>query len=547
MTPSASPQNTPARAWRWLWLAPVLAAAVAAVYFFRPGTPQERPALFTVRRGPLTISVTERGTIENREKEIVKNRVEGRTTVVWLIEEGTVVKEGDLLMELDASQFKEDRIEQEIKVQNSEAALIQAQESLAITRNQAEADIEEAERNVRFAKLDLTKYTEGDYPVSLQQAESEITLAGEELRNAEDRYTWSTNLAARGYITQMELLSDELAVKRKRIDLETAIKNRDVLVAYQHERDLEELTSLVKQAKMALERMHRKTRADIIKAESDLRARESEHERQKSKLDNIVTQIEACRITAPAAGMVVYASSGQSRRYRRMEPLTVGSEVSERQELFHLPTSEQMNADVRVQESSLRKVALGQPVRITVDAVPGRVYAGTLTHIPVLPDATRAWLNPDLKIYACEVQLRDGSEDLRPGMSCRAEIIVKELPDAVFVPVQCVLRVGHQPTAYVYADGQTVARPVTIGMDNGRMVHVIDGLTAGEQVLLAPPLAHAVAPSALPSPEPEETPAAQQDAAPAQPRDNASQPAAPAEGKRRGKPEPTPSPTAPSA
>lgn len=488
---SSNPDPVPrriSRGLRWLLLLPV---ALLAVHLGRPGARDTQEPLFTVRRGPLIISVTERGSIENREKEIVKSGVAGRTAIVSLIDEGAVVKKGDLLVELNASSFEEERIEQEIRTQNSEAALIQAQESLAITRNQAEADMEEAELRFRFAELDLTKYREGDYPMSLQKADSQITLAGEELRNAEDRHAWSTNLAAQGYITQAELLSDELALKRKRIDLETAIKDRGVLVQYRHDRDLQELESAVRQTRMAMERTRRKTRADMVKAEADLRARESEHERQKSRLAKTLSQIEACRIVAPADGMVVYATSGQGRGYRGGEPLKIGTEVTERQELIHLPTSRDMNVSIRVQESSLRKISVGQRVRVTVDAVPGRIYRGVLTHIPVLPDATRAWLNPDLKIYACEAQLEGGAQDLRPGMSCRAEIVVEELADVVFVPVQCILRVNHLPTAHVYAGGSVEKRTVVMGMDNGRMLHVIEGLLPGEQVLLNPPLADA--------------------------------------------------------
>jgi HlyD family secretion protein len=506
MTQSSSTRKERRRAPRALWLILLLPAILAIAHFGRPGKSKEAQALFTVARGPLTISVTERGSIDNREKEIVKSNVEGRTTIVSVVDEGTVVKKGDLLIELDASSLGEGRIEQEIKLQNAEAALIQAQESLAIAINQAEADTEEAGLKVRFAVLDLKKYKEGDYPVSLQTAESEITLASEELRNAEDRYGWSTNLADQGYITQIELMTDELAMKRKRIDLSTAAQNRDVLVKYQHDRDLQELESAAKQAEMALERIRRKARADVVKAEADLRARESEHERQQSKLQKIVDQIAACRITAPADGMVVYASSGDGRRYRGGEPLKVGSEVSERQELIHLPTSDALNASIRVQESSLRKVAVGQRALITVDAVPGRVYRGTLTSIPMLPDATRAWLNPDLKVYNCVVELENGAKDLRPGMSCRGEIIVDELPEAVFVPVQCVLRVNGQATAYVASGDSTDKRPIAVGMDNGRMIHVREGLAPGEQVLLTPPLADASVtvseePEVLPEPE----------------------------------------------
>jgi len=60
-------------------------------------------ATFAVQQGPLTISVLEAGTIKAREQIIIKNELEGRTQILTLIEEGTRVKKGDLLVELDGA------------------------------------------------------------------------------------------------------------------------------------------------------------------------------------------------------------------------------------------------------------------------------------------------------------------------------------------------------------------------------------------------------------------------------------------------------------
>ncbi|MFQ6036768.1 MAG: efflux transporter periplasmic adaptor subunit, partial [Sedimentisphaerales bacterium] len=79
--------------------------------------PASNFATFVARRGPLTISVLESGTIKAREQIIIKNEVEGRTSIITLIPEGTRVKKGDLLVELDASALEDAKIDQEIRVQ----------------------------------------------------------------------------------------------------------------------------------------------------------------------------------------------------------------------------------------------------------------------------------------------------------------------------------------------------------------------------------------------------------------------------------------------
>lgn len=452
------------------------------------GVETSKNPLFTVERGPLTISITENGTIQNREKVVIESEVEGRNTIVFLEEEGKMVEEGDLLVKLDSSSLEDSQLDQEIGVQNADASLIQARENLAIAKNQAKADIEQAELDLKFARLDLKKYDEGEYPMELQQSKSAITLAEEELKNSEDQYDWSKRLAEKGYITGVELKGDELAVERKQIDLQTAREELKLLEKYTHGKKLEELNSAVSQAEMALERIERKAKADVVNAEADLRAKESQYQREKNKLDRINEQIEKCTITAPNDGMVVYAQTGGRRRHRNEEPLDVGQDVSERQELIYLPKTSRMDAQIQIQESSLTKLKEGLPAKVEIDALEGEVVAGTLTKIAILPDATRSWLNPDLKVYNCVIQLENTDADLRPGMSCRATIIIREYSDALYVPVQSVVKVDGRPTVYVEEGAEIKPQPVEIGMDNNRMVHVLSGLSEGQQVSLTPPL-----------------------------------------------------------
>ncbi len=434
----------------------------------------------------MLISVTESGTIRNRQRMLIKSEVEGTTTILFLIPEGTSVRKGDLLVELDSSKLEDNKTQQQITVMNAEASYIRARENLAVTQSQAQSDIEKAELACKFAELDLKKYIEGDHPRALQKAQADINIAREELERAQDRLDWSHKLAEKDYITRNELQADELATKRAQINLSLANTDLQLLMDYTHQRTLDQLNSDLEQANQALERIKRKASADIIQAQAELTARESEYERQKANLEKTVTQIEKCRIYAPADGMVVYATTGQTRR--RSEPLEEGQQVRERQELIYLPTDNAMVVETRIHEASLRKVRQDMPVRVTVDAVPGVVFWGRVGKIGLLPDAQSAWLNPDLKVYSAEVFIDGEHDSLRPGMSCHAEIIVEQYPDALYVPVQSVVRVEGTPVVYLAGIKGPMITPVRIGLDNNRVIHILEGLKAGQQVLLSPPL-----------------------------------------------------------
>lgn len=446
-------------------------------------------ATFRARKGPLTISVVESGTIKSFEQVSLKCEVEGSTTLIFLIPEGTRVQKGDLLVELDASGLQDDLIQQQISVDNAEADFIGARESLAVAKNQAESDISEAELNYQFAQEDVKQYVEGTHPQEVKEKESDITLAREELESAAEDLKWSERLYKEKYISQSELETDRLTHHRAQLDWELAVASLELLQEYTSKRSLAELESDVDQKKMALERVKLQANADIVQAEADLKAKQTELRQQRSKLEKIERQLANTKIVAPRDGLVVYATSVQGGgRHRHTEPLQEGQAVRERQELIYLPSAESMMAEVQVHESSLEKVRVGLPARVMVDALPEQVFVGRISNIAPLPDAQSAWLNPDLKVYPTQIRLEGSHPELRTGMNCQAEIIVEQHADVLYVPVQAVVRVGSEPTVYLRDGDDFLPRPIEIGLDNNSMVRVLAGLEPGQEVSLTPPL-----------------------------------------------------------
>ena len=470
----------------------MLASAIILKLFVgKDKNPKNDMPTFVVKQGPLRINIIESGTIKARQQVIIKSEVEGRTTILSLVPEGTLAQNGDLLIELDASKLLDDKIDQEIKVQNSDAAFIRARENLAVAKNQAQSDKDKALLSLKFARLDLEKYidpNEGEYSNQLMEAKIRITLAEEELQRAQEKLKWSKRLHGDKYISQTELQEDKIAANKADLDLELTKSDLNLLQKFTYKRELAQLESDVKQAQMALDRTERKAKADVIQAEADLRAKESEFKRQKDKLKKVEEQIEKTKIYAPADGLVIYATSARGGWRGNEEPLDEGQEIRERQELIYLPTALSMKAEVKIHEASMKKIELGLRTTVKVDALPGKVFTGSVGKIAPLPNAQMIWLNPDLKVYNTEIFLDNEDEDLLTGMSCKAEIIIEEYKNATYIPLQSIVRVKGRPTVYVVTESDIESRGIEIGLDNNRMVRVIKGLAPGERVLLAPPL-----------------------------------------------------------
>jgi len=249
------------------------------------------------------------------------------------------------------------------------------------------------------------------------------------------------------------------------------------------------LNSRLRKAERAHVRVAWQNKSTVRQVESELRARSREYERATNRLAELDVQIEKSKICAPTNGIVLYASTVQiSRRQWWVKPLAVGATVVERQDLIYIPLESGMVVETMVPEASLTKVSKGMVAKIKIDAFPGRLFDGKLVKIGVLPDGQSSSLNPDLKLYKCEIECDFQNVTIRPGMSCDVELIKESYDKAMYVPVQCVVRENGVPMLYVHKNGVWTSQVVRVGFDNNRMIHILDGVKVGSEVMLAPPI-----------------------------------------------------------
>jgi len=385
--------------------------------------------------------------------------------------------------ELDATPLVQERIQQAIALDNAEAALVKARQNLQIQESQNASDVARAEQAVTFAEQDIEMFVEGERASELEAARQAVGLAREETQRARDQLEWSEKLAERGFLTSTELEADRIAESRATVALEQAERELDLLERYRMPRREAELRAALEEARRERERVGLQAAAQIVDFEAAVRSATSIRSLEAEKLARLDDQIDKARLRAPRDGFVVYA-----RRDRDDPPIQEGSEVREREEILSIPSSDGMLADVKLHESVIEKVRLGMPCTLTVDAVPGLELAGRVDSLALLPDRQSRWLNPNLRVYHCEIEVLDADERLRPGMSCSVEILIERVEDALYVPVQAVFSEGGESFAYVDTADGPERRAVVTGSYNDLWVQVVEGLDEGETVLLRAPV-----------------------------------------------------------
>ncbi len=514
---------------RRLLLILIFVAVVAAIGIFgflrqrKSGSDNSDPStgLFAVKRGDLIISVTESGSIKAVKTVDIKSEVEGQASIVNIVPEGTFitpedVNDGKVLVELDSSKLEEQLSQREIELTSAEAAYADANESYLIQVKQNESDITAAELKVRFALMDLQKYlgetaaqkavdeanadpnshtdmaslleyvedpnSGSEASQKLRELTGNITLAQENLEKAIYTVSWSERLFERQYVAETELRKDKLEKKRFEIEEEKAEIALKLFELYEFPKQVEQLLSDYNEAGRELERTQARARAQLAQAQAKLASARSTFQMQKQRLEKLHKQIEACTIRAPAVGQVVYWSSTQRWVRTKIEQ---GAQVPEGYKIITIPDASEMKVEVKIHETWIDRIEPNQPAEITVEAFPDKTFTGRVLKKAPLADA-EDWLNPDLKVYATDVGI-DGTHDaLKTGMTGKVTVIINELHDVLYVPIQSVVTVEDKKICYV-AGSPAQKREVETGLFNDNFVEIKSGLAEGEKVLLNPP------------------------------------------------------------
>ncbi len=441
-----------------------------------------------VARGPLRISVTERGNLKAADSVSLKSEIEGQTTILFLIPEGSHVKQGDLLVELDATSLVDKKVQQEISVRNAEAAFVKSKQNYDIQVSQNESDIAKAEQELDFARQDLRKFQESDRDLQRKAAEEEIALKEEEFARAREKLAWSEKLAEKGFLTATELEADRLNESRARILRDQSERELKQKLEFEFPRQVAELEGNLAEAQRELERVKLQSAAKLVDFDADLKTNQAKLDLEREKLSKLDRQIAKARIVAPKGGMVVYSKQEEGGgRFSQAQPIAEGTSVRERQEIVTIPNAGGMIAQASVHESVLKQVKVGQTCLLKIDSLPGQEFQGRVQFVALLPDQNSWWANPNSRVYRTDVVLSAMHPEMRPGMSCSVEILVEDILDTLYVPVQAVFRHEAKNIAFVVTpDGYRVA-DVQIGQYNEKWVQVLSGLKQGEQVLMAPP------------------------------------------------------------
>jgi len=255
------------------------------------------------------------------------------------------------------------------------------------------------------------------------------------------------------------------------------------------------------------------TRVAQAKAQKD--SAEKHVSQNQANLTRVTDVLHKASYNAPYDGVVT------NLPVREGETVVMGIQNAPGSTLMTIADMSVITAEVKVDETDIVNVRLGQPAEVTIDAIPKKIFHGTVSEIgdnaivrsSGVSTSQQATASEEAKDFKVVVNLSDAPQDLRPGLSTTAKITTATRSNALALPIQALtLRSKEQVEAqndppgsvhaaapateiaskkkgndvqgvFVIRDKKAVFVPVSTGITGTTDIEVLDGLKEGDEVV----------------------------------------------------------------
>ncbi len=388
------------------------------------------------QEGRFEITISSIGILDAAVKKSVTSAFSGK--IVKLLPEGTFVKKGEPLIWMDTSDLEDKRKEYETEVELARTTLAQKKEVLRVTKVTNQLALEAEKARVDFQGLKL-----------------------------ED--------ARLNYEKQKVLVAKNLAAKSSQDDARIAMLQAELSL---------------KQARINLKKLAEDQTSDEKIKQSNVESAQVELERRQRQLDEVLDKIDKAVIKANGQGNISYATIWKGGK---MGKVAEGDQTWRRATLMEIPDPSTMQALIPISEIDVGKIQIGQKVEVTVDALPGQVYAGAVESKGVVPiSSTRrpfglGGTGPRGKEFEVRIKLDHPDEKFRQGMTVSVRISIEKIKETLYIPQEAVFGEGKDRYVFVKKDGGYEKLPITVGSANANYIVVKSGVKTGAVLFLRDP------------------------------------------------------------
>lgn len=472
----------------------VLIVVIAALYLsgtMRPKTPPvvtqtslQQDAGIPVRTAEVRVQdVTDglevTGQLAANSVTNLSTKIAGKVEYV-AAREGDTVHRGQLVIQLDASDAKEQLAQalagmQQARagVKTAQAKVTQAKTAARVGDVQNAASIRQAKAGVASAEARLHELQSGARSQERIQAQNAVDIAKANLEKARTDYNRYNSLLQQGAVAQAVVDSYKTALDVAQSSYNNSVQALSLVQEGARTEDIRAAEATLQQARQTLVSAEANAETSINR-QADVRAAVAGLATAQAQVASANAAIGIARQNV--ANFKIYAPRTGSVIARNVEP---GQYAQPGNSLLTIVDLDTVYLQANVSETDVARVKAGMPVNAVVDAYPNRIFSGRVESIVASADQAS-------RIFITKVSIPNPDHALKPNMFARASIVTGRTTDAMVVPKVAVVNHEGKTTVVRMKDGAADVVPVTTGLTTGNDIVVKSpALHDGDKVIVS--------------------------------------------------------------
>jgi multidrug efflux pump subunit AcrA (membrane-fusion protein) len=201
--------------------------------------------------------------------------------------------------------------------------------------------------------------------------------------------------------------------------------------------------------------------------------------RLQDQIDRYQKAIAATTIRTPEDGIVMFAKDWNGKPYGKDTEMNIWRPL-----IATLPDMSNVITETYVKEIDIAKINLNDSVRITIDALPDKVFLGHVIKIATIGEDHKDF---DMKAFKVVVRFEESNKELKPGMSSNNDIIISKIKDQLLIPVSAIFNKQGKKIVYLKRDGNVIELPIVPTGENDQFASIDKDLKEGDVILLYQP------------------------------------------------------------
>jgi len=445
------------------------------------------PETVQVGRRSLTVTVDTAGTLVPRAALEVAYEPEvygGALEVVTAADTGPVVV-GQELVRFDDEDVRRDIGDRErdlyiarARLEKQEADLRDKHSDMEMQRAQLTTRLERTEQELRLF-LEVHKPTRiAQSEFGLQGTEDRIQEQVEELEQLERMYE-ADDLTEE--TEEIVIRRARRSLARQRQSFEWQKQRHQLFLEVTLPQEEEDLQVNLERRRQELAAFEAASQPEMRRVELELEKARVAFERQEKALRDLRADRDALRVRAPSDGYAVpgaFVGTKWQDLDGMRRALAPGGRLKAGQTLFTIVQPGNVGVAAAIDEDELLRVKAGQAVVVRPAVAADTTLDGEVAEVLAVATGGK---------HDVRIDLKSTKPFLMPGQSCKVEIVIRRVDDALAVPADAVKKDGDRRLVYVWEDGEAREREVVLGARSGRWWEILEGLTEGARILAKPP------------------------------------------------------------